>query len=125
MLDSLPANKAKIFDSAFPSADQAASSFLQACLEFNPTKRLTAAAALRHPFLAQFHNPSAEPECAHALRISVDDNTKYTASDYRERLYKDIARRKKASVAKKPAKQATPTPVASVPDKPTAAEPTK
>ncbi len=103
MLDSLPAVTPKEIMTVFPTAPTEAIEFLKACFQFNPKKRITAHAALRHPFLAQFHNPAAEPESPVALRISVDDNTKYTAADYRERLYQDIARRKKASVAKKAA----------------------
>lgn len=107
MLDSLPAATPKDYEVIFPNAPTEAVSFLKACFEFNPKKRITAHAALRHPFLAQFHNPATEPESSVALRISVDDNTKYTAADYRERLYQDIARRKKASVAKKSAAAAS------------------
>jgi len=103
MLNSLPPASTKEYTLVFPLAPADAVSFLQACFEFNPHKRLTAKEALRHPFLAQFHNPATEPESSVALQISVDDNTKYTAADYRERLYQDIARRKKASVAKKTA----------------------
>lgn len=79
--------------------------FLARCLAFNPTARMSAKEALAHPFLAQFHDEAAEPVAAHALRISVDDNTKYTAADYRDRLYKDIAARKKASLARKAKKE--------------------
>ena len=103
MLDSLPPATPKDYSAVFPNAPEDAVSFLKACFEFNPKKRITAHAALRHPFLTQFHNPATEPESSVALRISVDDNTKYTAADYRDRLYQDIARRKKASIAKKAA----------------------
>ena len=43
----------------------------------------------------QFHNADEEPNCARIIRIMIDDNTKYTAADYREKLYKELTKRKK------------------------------
>ena len=36
----------------------------------------SAADALRHPYVARFHNPEDEPACPRILRIQIDDNTK-------------------------------------------------
>ena len=46
--------------------------------QFNPAKRITAEEALRHPFVAQFHNPADEPACDHTITIPIDDNVKYS-----------------------------------------------
>ena len=43
---------------------------------FNPGKRLTAEEALRHPYVAQFHNADDEPSAASPIQIPIDDNTK-------------------------------------------------
>jgi hypothetical protein len=50
---------------------------------------------MRHPYLADFYspddvNPPTRPE---PLRLTVSDDTKLTANDYRERLYQEIANR--------------------------------
>lgn len=60
-------------------------------------------AALKHPYVAQFHNAADEPGCPRILRIAIDDNTKYTAADYRERLYREIVRKKKDARARRAA----------------------
>lgn len=69
---------------------------LRRLLQFNPAKRITAEEALRHPFVAQFHNPADEPACDHTVTIPIDDNVKYTIQEYRDKLYSEIVKRKKA-----------------------------
>jgi len=101
MLDSLPATRPRALSEMFPTASAEALDLLRLCLQFNPDKRITAQQALRHPYVAQFHNPDDEPACPRIIRINVDDNTKYTAADYREKLYKEIARKKKEARAKR------------------------
>ena len=79
----------------FPNAGEQAADLLSKLLEFNPNKRISAEEALRHPYLAQFHNPADEPSCDHIISIPIDDNTKYTIQEYREKLYGEIVKRKK------------------------------
>jgi mitogen-activated protein kinase 15 len=50
---------------------------------FNPSKRLSVRQALRHPYVAQFHNASDEPECPKIIVLPISDNTKYTVQEYR------------------------------------------
>jgi mitogen-activated protein kinase 15 len=83
----------------FPNASEQAADLLHKLLEFNPDKRITAEEALRHPYLAQFHNPADEPSCNHIISIPIDDNTKYTIQEYREKLYAEIVKRKKVRVS--------------------------
>lgn len=83
------------FRKAFPTASPEAEDLLRRLLHFNPHKRITAEQALQHPYLAQFHNPMDEPGCNRVIRIPIDDNTKFTIQEYRERLYSEIVRRKK------------------------------
>ncbi len=52
--------------------------------------------ALCHPYVAQFHNDSEEliyP--TPPIKIALDDNTKFSVGEYRDRLYKEIVRKKK------------------------------
>lgn len=81
--------------SPFAFAFQDALDLLRKLLHFNPRKRITAEDALRHPYVAQFHNPSEEPSCSRTVTIPINDNTKYSISEYREKLYSEIVKRKK------------------------------
>lgn len=95
MLENLNCGSARSFRKAFPTASPETEDLLRRLLHFNPHKRLTAEQALQHPYLAQFHNPADEPVCSRMIRIPIDDNTKFTIQEYRERLYSEIVRRKK------------------------------
>lgn len=80
----------------FPTITNEAADLLDKLLQFNPKKRITAEEALRHPYVAQFHNPQDEPSCPRNITIPINDNTKYTIDDYRQTLYTEIVKRKKA-----------------------------
>lgn len=95
MLESLPPSRTKSFHDFFPSAGDDALDLVRNLLQFNPNKRYTIEQTLRHPYVAQFHNPEDEPCCPYTIRIPIDDNHKYSIREYRERLYADISRRKK------------------------------
>jgi mitogen-activated protein kinase 15 len=97
MIDTLPPTRYKPLAEWFPSAPPDALDLIRRCLQFNPDKRLSAYEALRHPYVAAFHDEAQEPPCPRILRIQIDDNTKYSAADYRDRLYREIARRKAAA----------------------------
>eukprot|EP00442_Polarella_glacialis_P009510 CAMPEP_0115080124 /NCGR_PEP_ID=MMETSP0227-20121206/18504_1 /TAXON_ID=89957 /ORGANISM="Polarella glacialis, Strain CCMP 1383" /LENGTH=482 /DNA_ID=CAMNT_0002467733 /DNA_START=89 /DNA_END=1537 /DNA_ORIENTATION=- len=95
MLESLPMSRARPLNEMFPSASVEALDLIRLCLQFNPTKRVSAKEALRHPYVVQFHNPEDEFDCDRTIRIPIDDNTKLTVQDYRERLYNEVLKKKK------------------------------
>ena len=95
MLESLPPSKARRLRDMFPTASDDALDLLKSLLQFNPNKRLTAEQALRHPYVAQFHNPEDEPNCNRKINIPIDDNQKFSIREYRNKLYSDIPKRKK------------------------------
>mmetsp|Transcript_69371 Transcript_69371/g.187541 ORF Transcript_69371/g.187541 Transcript_69371/m.187541 type:complete len:404 (+) Transcript_69371:122-1333(+) len=95
MLEQLTNSRARKLNEMFPSASKEALDLMKCCLQFNPNKRISAKDGLRHPYVVQFHNPEDEWECDRVIKIPIDDNTKLTVQDYRERLYADVLRKKK------------------------------
>merc|ERR1719198_1635476 len=79
----------------FPGASVEALDLMRLCMMFNPTKRISAKDAMRHPYCVQFHNPEDEAGFERTIAIPIDDNTKLTVSDYRDRLYNEVLRKKK------------------------------
>lgn len=65
-----------LFYSPFPSLSPLAIDFLERILTFNPMDRLTAEAALAHPFLQQYSCPQDEPMSPQPFRIEdeLDDS---------------------------------------------------
>jgi len=95
MLESLPISRPRPLNEMFPTAGTEALDLLRICMQFNPEKRPSARDALRHPYVVQFHNPEDEFDCDRVIRIPIDDNTKLTVQDYRERLYNEVLKKKK------------------------------
>lgn len=99
MLDALPETRNQnpiSMRQIFPDASGDAHKLLEACLHFDPSQRCTAEQALAHPYVADFHNPDDEPVYPYGqIFIAIDDNTKLHAQDYRDKLYREISKRKK------------------------------
>merc|ERR1719414_1473703 len=95
MLESLPVSRPRPLNEMFPTAGTEALDLLRICMQFNPNKRPSAKEAVRHPYVVQFHNPEDEFDCDRVIRIPIDDNTKLTVQDYRERLYNEVLKKKK------------------------------
>jgi mitogen-activated protein kinase 15 len=95
MLESIPPVSKKTLNDMFPGASVEALDLLRRLLQFAPSRRITAESALSHPYVSQFHNPDDEPGVKGGISIPIDDNTKYTINDYREKLYIEIVRKKK------------------------------
>merc|ERR1712188_43046 len=95
MLESIPPVAKKTLNDLFPSGSVEALDLLRRLLQFSPSKRISAELALSHPYVSQFHNPDDEPRPPGTISIPIDDNTKYTINDYREKLYIEIVRKKK------------------------------
>lgn len=95
MIESMRAPDTPRLEAKFPSASPEALDLLSKLMHFNPEKRITAEEALKHPYCAQFYNPEDEPRAEKIITIPIDDNTKYSIAEYRDRLYLEIVRKKK------------------------------
>lgn len=95
MLQSINPSKPKALSSILPRTGEDGLDMIKQCLQFNPTKRFSAIEGLGHQYVQKFHNTEEEPVASTVIELKVDDNKKYSASSYRDRLYKEIQKRKK------------------------------
>eukprot|EP01025_Chloroclados_australasicus_P044937 TRINITY_DN4896_c0_g1_i3.p1 TRINITY_DN4896_c0_g1~~TRINITY_DN4896_c0_g1_i3.p1 ORF type:complete len:426 (-),score=45.41 TRINITY_DN4896_c0_g1_i3:5138-6415(-) len=93
MLDSMSKAQAQPLHNTFPTASPEALDLLGKLLQFNPANRITAEEAIQHPYVRKFHNIADEPVFRSPVKISVDDDTKYSVEEYREMLYTQIINR--------------------------------
>ena len=101
MLESLPPSNARALADMYPHASPEALDLLSLLLQFNPDKRITAEESLEHPYVSQFHNKDDEPVMEREVKITIDDDHKFSISDYRNQLYQDIIAKKKENKKKK------------------------
>lgn len=106
MLESLPRTQPTRLQEMFPHASEDALDLLKQLLQFNPHKRITTEGALNHPFVAAFHNEDEEIICEKVIKISIDDDHKYSISEYRNVLYQEIVAKKKEARRQQKAKRA-------------------
>ncbi|CAE7881520.1 erkB [Symbiodinium sp. KB8] len=101
MIAKVPATASKTtLEKLCPGAPEDAIDLMTKCMQFNPAKRITAVEALAHPFVAQFHDESQEVTAPRILRIKLDDDTKYSTSHYRKKLYLEIKEMKQRARAR-------------------------
>jgi len=97
MIESISSIKTKSLKSLYPNANSTELDFLNKLLQFNPNKRIKVEEALKHPYVAEFHEQYKESEISSnkIIKIPIDDNIKYSVKEYRQKLYDDILKRKK------------------------------
>ena len=80
------------FDELCHALPADAKALMKSLFKLNPSKRGTAASALEHIYLADFHDVEQEIVYPHGpIRIGISDREKLTANEYRDRLYSSIA----------------------------------
>eukprot|EP00002_Diphylleia_rotans_P039387 TRINITY_DN9115_c0_g1_i3.p1 TRINITY_DN9115_c0_g1~~TRINITY_DN9115_c0_g1_i3.p1 ORF type:complete len:378 (+),score=67.87 TRINITY_DN9115_c0_g1_i3:60-1193(+) len=67
--------KKRPFATIFPKANPLAIDLLERMLMFDPNKRITAAQALEHPYLATYHDPTDEPIAPRAFQHEFETLT--------------------------------------------------
>ncbi|XP_067883042.1 mitogen-activated protein kinase 7 isoform X2 [Heterodontus francisci] len=85
-LRGLPRRQPVPLASLYPGTDPQALELLGQLLRFDPQERPSAPQALRHPFLAKYHDPQDEPVCVPAFDFGFD-----RPAPTREQLKQDIA----------------------------------
>jgi mitogen-activated protein kinase 15 len=101
MLESIQDVETKSLKDMYSKAKSDQLDIMKQMLQFNPEKRITAEKCLKHKYVSMFHNPDDEPECKVVIKLYFDDNTKYSISDYRERLYSEIRKKREAKRGEK------------------------
>ncbi|XP_014815961.1 PREDICTED: mitogen-activated protein kinase 7-like [Calidris pugnax] len=71
-VQSLPPRPPVPWENLFGDAEPDALALLGRMLRFDPRERVGVAEALRHPFLAKYHDPEDEPECVPAFDFAFD-----------------------------------------------------
>ena len=96
LLEMLPIFRPISFVEMFPDVSAEALNFMSQCLCYNPQQgsRCNVEEALRHPFVAEFHDPDDEPAYGEKILLALDDYQIYTAHEYREAIYDAVLKRK-------------------------------
>nr|XP_005294206.1 mitogen-activated protein kinase 7 isoform X1 [Chrysemys picta bellii]XP_008160965.1 mitogen-activated protein kinase 7 isoform X1 [Chrysemys picta bellii] len=71
-IQSLPSRQPVPWESLYQQADRSALALLAKMLRFDPRERIAVAEALKHPFVAKYHDPDDEPDCVPAFDFDFD-----------------------------------------------------
>ena len=97
MLETIVVSKTKSLKALYPKASPVELDLLSKLLQFNPNKRINVNEALEHDYVKEFHSNYADTEIVSEkpIHIPIDDNVKFSAKDYRKKLYEEVLKRKK------------------------------
>nr|GEY27813.1 mitogen-activated protein kinase 7 [Tanacetum cinerariifolium] len=73
-IKTLPFTRGISLASLYPMADPLALDLLRRMLVFDPTKRITVAEALHHPYMAGLFDPSKNPPARMPINLDIDEN---------------------------------------------------
>jgi p38 MAP kinase len=88
-LRTLPVMKRRPLKEVLTSIDDEAASLLESMLELDPSKRPSAAQALSHPYLSQYHDPSDEPTAEALFDDSFEDKD-ISVSEWRSLIWTQV-----------------------------------
>jgi len=87
-INSLPRMEKKKFNEVFSGANPVAIDLLEAMLEIDPDRRITAEQTLAHPYLAQYADPTDEPNSAPYDQTFEDYDLQ--VSEWKANMWKEI-----------------------------------
>lgn len=88
-VQSLPKKEPVPFSTRFKNADPEAIDLLEKMLTFDPRKRICAADALAHPYLARYHDPNDEPVAAEKFDWSFNE-ADFPIDTWKVMMYSEI-----------------------------------
>lgn len=116
VIEKMNARPRTSLDSLLAGSPFDAVDLMKKLLVFNPEKRWTADEALRHPYVAPFHNPDDEPSLNYSVTLSLSDDIQLQVADYRNKLYELINTKK--SQVRRISKQDNHKPPSATPQQP-------
>ncbi|KAL2330247.1 hypothetical protein Fmac_017828 [Flemingia macrophylla] len=84
----LPQYPRQQFAARFPSMSPGAVDLLEKMLVFDPNRRITVDAALRHPYLAPLHDINEEPVCVEPFILDFEQPS-FTEEDIKELIWRE------------------------------------
>mmetsp|Transcript_27218 Transcript_27218/g.69933 ORF Transcript_27218/g.69933 Transcript_27218/m.69933 type:complete len:366 (-) Transcript_27218:67-1164(-) len=88
-IKALPHSEGLNFKEVFPEASAQAIDLLKKMLQFDPRKRITVEEAIKHPYLASLHDPSAEPAAPGVFEFDFEDE-EMTEADVRDKVWEEM-----------------------------------
>ena len=90
ILENVQAKTRVKIDELCHNVPKQAKKLMKTLFRLNPQERGTAAVALEHEYVSPFHDPEKEIVYLRECSIGIDDNTKLSADEYRQQLYRNI-----------------------------------
>ncbi|XP_076173587.1 extracellular signal-regulated kinase 2 isoform X2 [Ptiloglossa arizonensis] len=102
LLKKTPSVPRRSLKDLLPQVSKDALGLISNLILFNPNHRLTAVEALEHPYVADFHQRSNEPERGSSVVPLLSDDVQLSVDEYRNKLYSmmDEKRRKHKNMSK-------------------------
>ncbi|XP_076239243.1 mitogen-activated protein kinase 15 [Calliopsis andreniformis] len=87
LLEKTPSGPRRSLKDLLPEVSGKALDLISNLIVFNPNYRLTAVEALEHPYVADFHRRSNEPERGSSVVPLLRDDVQLSVDEYRNKLY--------------------------------------